>query len=159
MTSSVQSPVPAVPRAAGTGPAPVELTPRERVALTAVAMGLTQTAAARRLGTSDRTFRRALASALERLGARSPAHAVALAAVAGQVDLERVRDRRLPAWPPDPQRAPVRVSRNEQVTARRVMFARLRAEGQPVREAGWAVGVGPATARRYERARQEVPAG
>lgn len=155
MTADVQPPVLVEPRGAGTGPAQVELTPHERVALITVAMGITQGAAARRLGTSERSIRRALVSAVERLGARSQAHAVVLAALADQLDLSAVERGELPEWPSGPTleqlatRARIHREAAEahapHLEYRRSVVARLLAEEVPVAEIAVRVGVSAST--------------
>jgi DNA-binding CsgD family transcriptional regulator len=75
------------------------LTDRQRAALTAIAAGYTENAAARRLGISARTLRRVVMKATDRLGAAAPIHAVALAAATGILDTEAVRSRSVPPWP------------------------------------------------------------
>lgn len=102
MTSSVQAPPPAEHPAAGGGAARVELTERQRVALTAMACGLSHAAAGRQLGPSGRTLRRALIEAVDALGARSVMHAVALAVDAGLLDMRHIRERTPPRWPVAP---------------------------------------------------------
>ncbi|GAA4225962.1 hypothetical protein GCM10022254_09270 [Actinomadura meridiana] len=152
MTSSVQPLAPAEPRAAGARPtpAPVELTPREQVALITVAVGLTQGAAARRLGTSERSIRRALVSAVERLGARSQAHAVAVAALMGQLDLRVVGRGELPEWPLDPPKqtgAQIRANcvlaaeRAARVAPRRARVMALLGEGLSPKEVAARLGL------------------
>lgn len=75
------------------------LTDRERAALTAVAIGLPQEQAARRVGLSERRFRRVLADAVGKLGATETIHAVALAAASQQIDPEHLRVRTCPIYP------------------------------------------------------------
>lgn len=75
---------------------------REIVVLTACAIGLPHMSAAHQLDIAPRTFRRALQSACDRLGAISTANAVALALLAGELDPEQIRVRALPAWPERP---------------------------------------------------------
>lgn len=106
VTSSIQAPAPAARPVAGAGPAPVELAPRERAALTAAASGLTSEAAARRMGMSPRTLRRAQREAANRLGVPTLIQALALAADAGLIDMTHVRDGTLPDWPEAPKRRP-----------------------------------------------------
>lgn len=72
------------------------LTSEERHALAIAAQGYTDTIAARYYGTCARTFRRRLASAQEKLGARSRMHAVAIAATARIIAVS-VPDRRTPS--------------------------------------------------------------
>ncbi|MFI0406623.1 antitoxin Xre-like helix-turn-helix domain-containing protein [Actinomadura sp. 3N508] len=72
---------------------------RERAALTAIAIGLPQEQAARRVGLSTRTFRRVLAGAAEKLGATETIHAVALAAATGQIDHAHIQARTSPLYP------------------------------------------------------------
>lgn len=77
---------------------------RERAALTAVAIGLSHEQAARRVGLSERRFRRILAHAVAKLGATETIHAVALAALTGEIDPAHVRARTCPVYPePVPQ--------------------------------------------------------
>lgn len=75
------------------------LTDRQEAALTAAAIGVTQTVAARRYGISCRTLRRDQRAAMSRLGARTLTHAVALAANAGLLDQLHLTRRTLPSWP------------------------------------------------------------
>jgi predicted DNA-binding protein (UPF0251 family) len=146
VTSPVESPVPAdPPRAAGTGPI---LTPRECVALTAHALGLTQEHAARQLGTSPRTLRRATASAVEKLGARALIHAVALAVADGRLPEDELRRGTLPPWPARGPR-----DRRDAADFRRERFAELRRAQVPVVEAGALIGVGRVSAIRFEQYR------
>ncbi|MGI5201682.1 Lsr2 family DNA-binding protein [Spirillospora sp. CA-108201] len=103
-----------------------ELTTLEVDVLTTSAIGLSQDQAAHHLGMSARTFRRVLATAADKLGATGPVHAVALAALGGHLDPDRVRTQTAPprttptptqvrAWaaaagiPCPPRRIPARV--------------------------------------------------
>lgn len=67
---------------------PAGLTARQCVALQLLAEGWTDNTAARRLGCSARTYRRALESVVATLGARSRTHAVALAAAQGYITVK-----------------------------------------------------------------------
>jgi DNA-binding CsgD family transcriptional regulator len=85
--------------AQGEGQQPTQITPLEArhiIALTAIAIGLTGRAAARRLDISDRTLRRLTADATARLGAHTPIHAVALAAAHGLLPIECLQQGTLP---------------------------------------------------------------
>lgn len=163
MSSSVHAPAgEAVPR----------LTDRERVVLTAIACGVTQPAAAHRLGISDGTFRRTRESAVARLRATTTTQAVALALAFDQIDPADVREQRIPAWPTDEPD----VGRNAQVAAlmtkfekgrtrraaealqRRNRFRQLRAEGVSVEDAAVQLGVARHTGFKYERRRLEATA-
>lgn len=121
-----------------------QLGPRELIAVTAIAAGLTQEAAARRLGPSVRTLRRSLAAAIKQLDARSPAHAVALAAASGQLDWDAILHQRLPAWP----EASARRDRDP-YRRKRVRFAQLLDIGMSVPKAARAVGVSHETGYRW----------
>ena len=79
--------------------APVDLTPRELAALTAIASGLTAVTAARLMGTSPRTLRRGQREATDRLGVATPIQAVVIAAAAGLIDVEQARRGVVPGWP------------------------------------------------------------
>lgn len=79
---------------------------RETVVLTAAAIGLLRSHAARQLGICARTVRRYQLTAMTRLGAVSPTHAVALAVANGELDPSRIHDRTLPAWPAAPEPDP-----------------------------------------------------
>lgn len=66
------------------------LTPREREVLTLLARGLTGTEIAERLSLSPETVRIHVRNARGRLGARTRAHAIALALLRGEVELGRI---------------------------------------------------------------------
>jgi DNA-binding CsgD family transcriptional regulator len=147
-----------------------QLTKRERAVLTAIACGLTQPAAAHRLGISDGTFRRTREAAVARLRATTTTQAVALALAFDQIDRVDVCERRIPAWPTDEPD----VGRNAQVAAlmtkfekgrtkramealrRRNRFRQLRAEGVSVEDAAVQLGVARHTGFKYERRRLEA---
>lgn len=78
-----------------------DLDRRHIAALTAVAIGLTGEAAARRYGIASRNLRRVTAEATRRLGAASPVHAAVLATLAGYLDPEHIRARTLPHVRPE----------------------------------------------------------
>lgn len=73
-----------------------ELAPRHVAALTAMAIGLPQNVAVRRLGVSRRTLGRWLDDAESILGADSTTHAVALAVAAGLIDHKHLANRTVP---------------------------------------------------------------
>lgn len=161
MTSSIQAPPPAEHPAAGGGAARVELTERQRVALTAMACGLSHAAAGRRLGTSGRTLRRALIEAVDALGARSVMHAVALAVDAGLLDMRHIRERTTPRWPATPvaprpaaARENGRASREQAIAAkaaRLAMAVPLFEQDMPVHEIATRLGVTTVTVNTYRR--------
>lgn len=170
MTSSVQAPAPAdrpgAPRAAGAGPT---LTLWERTALTAAASGLTADTAARLMGTSGRTLRRAQRAAADRLGVPTTVQAVAIAAAAGLIDMNHVRHARVPAWPcelPEEVRAAAHArtgrataERVRAAAAKRARIAELLARGLTVREVADAAGLPVTTVRRHRREIQRHAAG
>lgn len=154
MTSSVQipAPSPAEHPAAGGGAARVELTARELAGLTALASGYTAPAAARLMGVSDRTLRRAQREAADRLGVDAPVQALAIAAAAGLIDVGRVRDGTLPDWPDELFRRPA----GERPEGMRDQFMRLRDAGVPVKAAADEVGVLVTTAWGWDQQWREA---
>lgn len=154
-------------------PSPGELTPRERAALTALASGLTVETAARQMGVSGRTLRRAQKDAADRLGVPTPIQAVVIAAAGGLIDMEQVRGVRAPrGWLEEEcERTPAQ--RAASVDAGRALgewqrarAARRRAAAWPLFEQGFTagevaarVGVTVESARSYRRELQERQAG
>jgi hypothetical protein len=134
----------------------VELTARELAGLTALASGLTSEAAARVMGTSDRTLRRAQREAADRVGVPTPVQALVIAAAAGLIDVGRARAGELPEWPDElylPQaggRPPVGMCDR---------FMRLRDEGVPVQAAADEVGVLVTTAWGWDQRWREARCG
>ena len=99
MTAPQTASVPPPPPLGDGTDAPL-LTERERAAVTAMAIGLTQTVASRRYETSPRTFRRLLVSAERRLGANGLVNTVALAVARGLIDRTHLQERTIPEMPP-----------------------------------------------------------
>lgn len=133
------------------------LTPREHLAVTAAASGLTSDAAARVMGLSARTLRRFQRDACDRLGVATPIQAVAILAAAGLIDVGWVRRQGpLPAWPFDAS-AKVRAG----YAGAAVQVARGRANGDRVaaclaqglseREVAEATGLCLVTVRKHAR--------
>jgi len=73
-------------RPAGPSPPEVRLTPRERECLVWAARGKTAWETSRILNNSESAVKKHLASAAEKLGARTRTHAVALALVRGIIE-------------------------------------------------------------------------
>jgi DNA-binding CsgD family transcriptional regulator len=71
----------------GAGPAHSRITPREREVITLLALGLTGEEIARKLVISPETVRIHVRNARRRLGARTRAHAIALAIQSEQIEL------------------------------------------------------------------------
>lgn len=120
------------------------LTGRECAALIAFAVGPTVEAAARQMGASARTLRRVQATAARRLGAASVAHAVALAAARGYLDVRHLEAGTLPQWPASPQ--------EQRVAVARATYTQLRGEGVPPEKAAEQAGVSATAARCLDRA-------
>lgn len=139
-------------------PVILPLTEYERIALLTTAMGLTQEAACHRLGISSRTLRRRLADAIEGLGARSVAHAVALAAASDQLDLDAVRRRELPRWRWQDRRGTAS-SRSERYVMKRRRFLRLLDGGLSVADAAAATGIASSTGYAWRAEHQHRPGG
>lgn len=155
MTSSVQipAPSPAEHPAAGGGAARVEPAARELAALAALASGLTAEAAARGMGASARTLRRAQREAADRFGVSTPVQALVLAVSAGLIDVERARAGQLPDWPfPPGQYQDVKAGK-------RARFWHLRTAGIPVEVAADEVGVLPGIAWGWDQQWREARCG
>ena len=94
----VYAPPPAAPTDANTPPT-VRLSNRERQILTAISTGQTNTEIARRLGISLETVKTHIRRVYRTLGATDRGHAVALAFLGGQIDVNRVADAALTPRP------------------------------------------------------------
>lgn len=149
MSSSVHPP---------TGRTVPRLTAQERAALTAVAVGYTQEAAAQRLGISVGWLKKALRSATARLGAVSTTHAAVLAVLDGQLDAAAIWGRVVSPWPGDGGEAAMlarferaRIARAAEAVERYSRFERLLKQGVSPAEAGVRLGLAKRTAQKYEQ--------